>query len=195
MPIGSQLGARAGARLRIAASALGGVAAIAIVVVGCSSVTGGTAQVDPEAAPVYRASVSASIEESSVSSAARESERQASLTTRAVHTVCEDLSTSAVDAVDAVNVYVEAVNNDSADVQVKAGPAVAALNRSADLVSSGMSDALSPDLRGALTEWVDSARAVAGAISGNAPPDEFNAASNRSNTARTNALDRCDAAY
>lgn len=165
-----------------------------MVVVGCSSVTGGTAEVDPTAAPVYRASVSASIAESSASSVTRESERQASLTTRAVHTVCDDLSTSAVDAVNAVNGYVEAVNK-GGDTSAKATPAIDGLNRSADLVSSGLSDALSPDLRAALTEWVDSARALVAAISGHAGPDEFNAASSRSNTARENALNRCDAAY
>ncbi|MHC9297167.1 hypothetical protein ACRCUN_32290 [Mycobacterium sp. LTG2003] len=193
--MGWQFGAGSRAGLKLAASALGGVAVTAMVVVGCTSVTDGTAQVDSEAAPDYRASVSASVEASESSSAVRESERQASLTTKAVHTVCEDLSTSSVDAVDAVNVYIEAVNNNAPDVQAKAGPAVDALNRSADLVSSGISEALSPDLSGALTEWVDAVRAVAAAISGNAGPDVFNAASERSNTARTTALDRCDAAY
>ncbi|WKG01403.1 hypothetical protein [Mycolicibacterium sp. HK-90] len=190
MPVDGQVGAKA----RLAACALGGAAVIAMVVVGCSAVTGGTAQVDSDAAPVYRASVSASIAESSESSAARESERQASLTTRAVHTVCEDLSTSAVDAVDAVNGYVEAVNS-GGNTAAKAGPAIDGLNRSADLVSSGLSDALSPDLHAALTEWIDSARALVTAISGNAGPDQFNAASQRSNAARENALNRCDAAY
>lgn len=167
---------------------------IAMVVVGCTSVTGGTAQGDPSAAPVYRASVKASIEESSLSSVTRESERQASLTTRAVHTVCEDLSTSAVDAVNAVNGYVEAVNN-GGDTVAKAGPAIDGLNRSADLVSSGLSDALSPDLHAALTEWIDSARVLVAAISGHVGPDQFNSASQRSNTARENALTRCDKAY
>lgn len=166
-----------------------------MVVVGCTSVTGGTAQVDREAAPVYRASISASIDVSMSSSVARESERQASLTTKAVHTVCEDLSTSAVDAVDAVNVYIEAVNNNTGDAKAKAGPAIDALNRSAELVSAGLSDALTPDLRGALTEWVDSVKALAATMSADSGPDAFNSASNRSNTARENALDRCDAAY
>lgn len=166
-----------------------------MIIVGCSTVTGGTAQVDPEDAPVYRASVSASIDVSMSSSAARESERQATLTTKAVHTVCEDLSTSAVDAIAAVNAYVEAVNDDARDVQAKAIPAIDALNRSADLVSSGISDALSAELRTALSDWVDSARAVAAAVSSNVGPDEFNTASSRSNTARDNALNRCDAAY
>lgn len=190
MPVDGQFGAKA----RIAARAFGGAAVIAMVVVGCTSVTGGNAQVDSAVAPEYRASVKASIEESSASSVTRESERQASLTTRAVHTVCEDLSTSAVDAVNAVNGYVEAVNN-GGDTAAKAGPAIDGLNRSADLVSSGLSDALSPDLRDALTEWIDSARALVAAISDHVGPDQFNAASNRSNTARENALTRCDKAY
>nr|WP_234792597.1 hypothetical protein [Mycolicibacterium fortuitum] len=190
MPVDRRFGAKA----KIAAGSLGAAAVIAMVVVGCTSVTGGTAQVDSAAAPEYRASVKASIEESSLSSVARESERQASLTTRAVHTVCEDLSTSTVDAVSAVNGYVEAVNS-GGDVQAKAGPAIDGLNRSADLVSSGLSDALSPDLHAALTEWIDSARALVAAISGNAGPGEFNAASQRSNSARENALNRCDKAY
>jgi hypothetical protein len=184
-----------GATRKVAGVALGGTAVIAMVVVGCSSVTGGTAQVDPSAAPEYRASVSASIEASSLTSAARESERQATLTQRAIHTVCEDLSTSSVDAIDAVNAYIQAANDNSPDMAAKAGPAVDALNRSADLVTSGISDTLPADLRGALTEWVDAVRAVSAAISGNAPPDVFNAASDRSNAARTAALDRCDAAY
>ena len=162
-----------------------------MVVVGCTSITGGTAEVDSAAAPEYRASVTASIEESSLSSVARESERQASLTTRAVHTVCEDLSTSVVDA---VNGYVEAVNS-GGDTAAKAGPAIDGLNRSADLVGSGLSDALSPDLRAALTEWIDSARALVTAISGHVGADQFNAASERSNAARENALTRCDKAY
>ena len=69
------------------------------------------------------------------------------------------------------------------------------LNRSADLVGSGLSDALSPDLRAALTEWIDSARALVTAISGHVGADQFNAASERSNAARENALTRCDKAY
>ena len=165
-----------------------------MVVVGCTSITGGTAEVDSAAAPEYRASVTASIEESSLSSVTRESERQASLTTRAVHTVCEDLSTSVVDAGNAGNGYVEAVNN-GGDIAAKAGPAIDGLNRSADLVGSGLSDALSPDLRAALTEWIDSARALVTAISGHVSADQFNAASERSNAARENALTRCDKAY
>jgi hypothetical protein len=191
VPIGWQ----SAAKLRFAALTLGSAAAGAMVVVGCSTVIGGTAQVDTGDAPVYRASVSASIEESLSSSVARESERQQALTTKAVHTVCEDLSTSSVDAFAAVNAFVEAVNQKSPDVPAKIGPAVDALNRSADLVSSGITDVLSPQLHAVLTEWVDAARGVAATLSGNLGQDQFNSAVNRLNTSRDVAVDRCDAEY
>ena len=137
MLIGWLCGAR---RLRIAALVMGSLATLAMVIVGCTSVTDGTAKVDAAEAPVYRASVSASIEESAASSSARESERQESLTTQAIHTSCEALSSSSVDAITAVNDYVRAINENAADVQAKAGPAIDSLNRSADLVARSMSD-------------------------------------------------------
>lgn len=180
---------RAGARI------LGSIAAAAMIIVGCTSVTTGSGQVDREEAPVYRASVSASIEESIAQSSARESKRQESLTTAAIHTSCEDLSSSSVDAINAVNAYVDAVNEDTAEVGVRAGPAVDALNVSANLVSSGISDVLSPELRDALNAWVGAARDVAGAITRDAGPDDFNAAVNRLNDSREVALELCDASY
>jgi len=51
-------------RLRIAALVLGALATGAMVIVGCTSVTQGSAEIDRADAPVYRASVSASIAES-----------------------------------------------------------------------------------------------------------------------------------
>ena len=86
---------------------------VAMIVVGCSTVTEGTPTVNGRDAPAYRTSVSASLAESAASSSARESERQASLTTEAVHTACEALSTSSADAIDAVNAYVEAFNDNA----------------------------------------------------------------------------------
>ncbi|MBO0678359.1 hypothetical protein JRC04_12880 [Mycolicibacterium sp. S2-37] len=166
-----------------------------MVIVGCTSVTRGTAEVDRAAAPEYRASVSASIQESIVQSSARESERQASLTTAAIHTSCEDLSSSSVDAINAVNAYVDAFNENAADVNVRAQPAIDALNISADLVSSGISDVLSPELRSALDAWVRAARDVAGTIARDAGPDEFNEAINRLNDSKEVALELCDASY
>ena len=182
-------------RLRIAALVMGILAATAMIIVGCTSVTSGTPTVDRAEAPVYRASVSASIEESAASSSSRESERQESLTTQAIHSSCEALSSSSVDAITAVNNYVDAFNQNAADAEAKAPPAIDALNHSADQVARSVSDTLTPDLRDALNAWVDAARGLATAIAGNYGPDEFNAAITRLNDTKTTALNLCDAAY
>jgi hypothetical protein len=171
-------------RLRIVALGLGGLAAGAMVIVGCTTITQGAAEIDRADAPVYRASVSASAQESAESSSSRESERQSSLTKQAVHSSCEALSSSSVDAITAVNNYVEAFNKSAADATAKAAPAVDALNHT-----------LAPNLRDALNAWVDAARGLATAIAGNYGPDEFNAAISKLNDTKTTALNLCDAAY
>jgi hypothetical protein len=181
--------------LQIGALVIGISATAAMVVVGCSSVTEGSPRVDTAEAPVYRASVSASLEESAASSSAKESARQSSITKEAIHSSCETLSSSSVDAITAVNAYVDAFNQNAADVPVKAGPAIDALNHSADMVARSISDVLSPELTDALNGWVDAARDVATAIAGNYGPDEFNAAITRLNDTKTTALNLCDALY
>jgi hypothetical protein len=181
--------------LRIAAPVLGGVAALLLVVVGCTSVTDGTARVDAAEAPAVRASMTASVQASAAMSSAQESARQDSLTTAAVHTSCEALSASSVDAINALNDYVGAFNEDTADAQAKAGPAVDSLNHSADLVSGSMSDSLSQELTDAMKAWIDSARAVATAINGNYSADDFNVAINRLNDSKSDVSALCDAAY
>ncbi len=182
-------------RLRIAALVMGILAATAMIIVGCSSVTSGSPTVDRADAPVYRASVSASLEESAASSSTRESERQASLTTQAIHSSCEALSSSSVDAITAVNNYVDAFNKNAADAAAKAPPAIDALNHSGDLVARSLSDSLAANLRDALNAWVDAARGLAAAIGGNYGPDEFNAAITKLNDTKTAALNMCDTAY
>jgi cytoskeletal protein RodZ len=189
------IGWLSGKRLRIAARVIGLLAAIAMIVVGCNSVTSGSPTVDRADAPVYRASVSASSAESAESSSTRESERQASLSTQAIHSSCEALSSSSVDAITAVNNYVDAFNRSATDAATKARPAIDALNHSADLVAGSVSDTLSPKLRDALNAWVDAARGLATAIAGNYGADEFNAAISKLNDTKTTALNLCDAAY
>lgn len=181
--------------LRIGALVVGISAAAAMVVVGCSSVTEGSARVDAAEAPVYRASVSASLAESAASSSARESERQASITKEAIHSSCETLSSTSVEAITAVNAYVDAFNRSAGDVPAKAGPAIDALNHSADMVARSIADPLDPELTDALNGWVGAARDVATAIAGNYGPDEFNAAITALNDTKTTALNLCDAAY
>lgn len=188
-------GGDTGRRLRLVALVFGSIATAAMVIVGCTSVTQGSPEVDRAAAPEYRASVSSSIEESIAQSSTRESKRQASLTTAAIHTACEDLSSSSVDAIDAVNAYVDAFNRNSGDIAAKARPAVDALNVSADLVTTAVSDVLSPELRDALGAWAGAARDVAGAIDREAGPDEFNATVSKLNDSREVALNLCDASY
>lgn len=182
---------------RIGALCAGSVATALLVVVGCTGIVDGTAKVDAGEAPVYRASVSASVEASATTSSSREAERQESLTTAAIHSACETLSTSSVDAIKAVNDYVSTFNNSNTESQVvaKAGPAVDLLNRSADLVSASMTAPLSTELRDALKGWINSARAVATAIAGNGSTGEFNSAVSELNDAKTRALALCDKAY
>ena len=166
-----------------------------MIIVGCTSVTQGSAEIDRADAPMYRASVSASSEESAASSSSRESERQASLTTQAIHSSCEALSSSSVNAITAVNNYVDAFNRNAPDAAAKAPPAIDALNHSADLVARSVSDTLAPDLRDALNAWVDASRGLATAIAGNYGADDFNAAITKLNDTKTTALNLCDAAY
>ena len=182
-------------RVRIAALVVGILAVTAMIIVGCNSVTSGSPTVNRADAPIYRASVSESVVESAESSSSRESERQASLSTQAIHTSCEALSSSSVDAVTAVNNYVDAFNRNADDAATKAPPAIDALNHSADLVARSVSDTLSPDLRDALNAWVDAARGLATAIAGNYGADDFNAAITKLNDTKTAALNLCDAAY
>ncbi|MGD9622029.1 MAG: hypothetical protein AB7G47_12970 [Mycolicibacterium sp.] len=182
-------------RARGAAFVTGSFAVFVMIVVGCTNVTDGGVRAAEGEAPLYRASVSASIEESAASSSARESQRQESLSKEAVQTSCEVMSSSSADAIAAVNAYVDAFNSNPDDVVGTTGPAVDALNLSADLVASSLSDPLAANLRDALNSWVDAARTVATAIAGNYPTAEFNAAITRLNESKTTALDRCDAAY
>jgi hypothetical protein len=181
---------------RAAALVAGVLATMAMVIVGCASVTGGTAVVDTAAAPAYRTSESISLSASAATSSERESKRQVAVTTQAVHHSCDALAASSVDAITAVNAYVGAFNNGgSGAAAAKEGPAIDSLNHTADLVSSSLSPELSPQLHDALTGWADAARGVAGAISGHVSPDDFNSAVGRLNDAKTNALNLCDAAY
>lgn len=181
--------------LRATSVAAGAVAAVAMIVVGCQSITTGSPSLDAADVPLYRASTSSSLAASSSSSAARESQRQEAAVKEAVHTSCEALSSSSVDAIAAVNSYVDAVNQNSVELVARAGPAVDGLNRTADVVAASMTDPLSQELRDALNEWVDSARALSVAIGSDAPMSEFNVSIERVNVSQDLALDLCDALY
>jgi hypothetical protein len=178
----------------IGALFIGGAAAVLIGIVGCTTVVDGSGGVDASDAPAYKASVTTSLAESAASSSAKETERQLSSTTMAVHSACETMSTSSADAVDALNSFVASINT-GADPTVTEGPAGAALNNSADLVATSIDSTLPQAMQDAFNAYSDAARSAATALLGHLPPAEFNAAANQLNDTRANALNLCDAAY
>jgi hypothetical protein len=175
-----------------AARAAGCVAAVLIAVVGCTTVTDGSPGADVAIAPAYRASVSASVSESSVTSSVRESRHQQSLTTQAVFQVCKAFAESSKEAVDKVNDYVAATNQ-GRDTSVAEQPAIDALTHSAETVAGDIKGPVSQQLREALNAYNDAARDVAGAIRAHAGIDQFNQRVNQLNDTKTTAVKLCRA--
>lgn len=185
-------GERVAAHARIGALAAGVAAAIAMGVVGCTSIVGGAPVADTSEAPAYRSSVSASVSASEVTSSSRESQRQQSLTTQVVRGACGRFASSSTDAVDVVNKYVEAFNS-GADLAGPAGAAVNALNHSADETAGAIKEQLSDELRDTFNTYVDAARGVASAISGKAPVSVYNTRKDQLNSVREKGLQLCKA--
>jgi hypothetical protein len=184
----------AGAAPKRAALALGCVAAVVMGIVGCTTVTNGTATPDTKVAPAYRQSMSASVSASSATSRIQESKRQQSLTTKAVRTSCDTLATTSSTAIDKVNEFVGAFNA-GRNTGPTEGPAIDALNDSASTVANSFNDALSTQLRDAFNAYIDAARAVANAIGSHAPTGEFNRRVNQLNDSKTKALKLCLASF
>ncbi|WP_261860029.1 hypothetical protein [Mycobacterium marinum] len=187
-------GAFSGSRARRGAQALGCIAVLLIGIVGCTSVTDGTATPDTKVAPAYRSSVSLSISASAATSSVGESQRQQSLTTKAIRTSCETLATTSKEAIDKVNEFVGAFNAGRSTGPAE-GPAIEALNNSASSVSSALNEALSPEMRDAFNAYTDAARSVANAIGTHAPTGEFNRRVDQLNDTKTKALKLCMASY
>lgn len=102
--------------------ALGCIATALMGIVGCTTVTNGTATPDTKVAPAYRQSVSSSVSASIATSSVRESQRQQSLTTKAVRSSCDSLATTSKEAIDKVNAYVGAFNGAAAPGRSRARP-------------------------------------------------------------------------
>jgi hypothetical protein len=184
----------AGEAAKRGAFALGCIAAVVMGIVGCSTVTNGTATPDTKVAPAYRQSVSASVSASSATSSIHESQRQQSLTTRAVRSSCDTLATTSSAAIDKVNAFVGAFNAGRSTGPTE-GPAIDALNDSASTVANSFSDALSTQIKDAFNAYIDAARAVANAIGTHAPTGEFNNRVNQLNDTKTKALKLCLASF
>ncbi len=181
-----------GRRIRVGARVSGAVAAIVMGVVGCQSIVEGTPQANETEAPAYRSMVSSSVSASLVTSSSRESQRQQSLTTQAIKGSCGKFASSSSDAVETVNKYVEAFNS-GGDVAGTAGPAVEALNHSADETTAAINDKLSTEMRNAFTAYAEAARSVAEAISTKAPTAVYNSRKDQLNTAREKGMQLCRA--
>ena len=96
---------------------LAGSAATALLAVaGCTTVTGGRGPSTRPTRPPTGRPCRCRCRSRRQSSSARESQRQASLTTQAMHDTCETLSTTSADAIDLVNAYVDAFNEGGTNV-------------------------------------------------------------------------------
>jgi hypothetical protein len=163
-------------------------------VAACTSVTDGAATPNASLAPAYRSSVSLSISASVATSSVRESQRQQSLTTKAIRTSCDSLAATSKDAIDKVNAFVALFNAGRSTAPAE-GPAIDALNNSASTVSSSINDAISQQLRDSFNAYTDASRAVANAIGTHAPTGEFNKRVDQLNDTKTKALKLCLAAF
>lgn len=183
-------GRHAGEIPKRGALVLGCVAALAAAIVGCTKIADGAGAADTAVAPAYRTSVSMSISASSVTSQVRESQRQQSVTTRAMRTSCEVMATTSEEAIDKVNDFVAAYNAERSTGPTE-GPAIEALNDSADSVENSYGDALPASMRDAFNAYTAAAREVAKAIGTHASTGEFNRRVDNLNDTKSEALTLC----
>ncbi|HEY7053321.1 MAG TPA: hypothetical protein VH496_14480 [Mycobacterium sp.] len=172
-----------------------GLAASAVMV-GCTISTGGTPTADTGDARSYRSWAADSSSQSAASARERESTLQESLTAEAVADACNMLSSTSVDAVTAINAYVNAATSgNDTDVAGKAQAAVETLNHAADSVSTTLGTELLPQMADSFRAWVEAARGVAKAIGERYAQPEFNAEVDKFNRANDNALDTCGGSH
>jgi hypothetical protein len=168
------------------------IATASMVVIGCTNVISGTSTLDTNDARNYRTWVTNSLSQSAASASERESSSRESMTAEAVANACEVLSGRSVDAVTAINAYVNAVGGrNEPEIAAKAQTAVDTLNRGADAVAATLNSTLLPAVRDAFTAWVDATRAVAKAVAERYGQQEFNAEVDKFNQANDNALNTC----
>jgi hypothetical protein len=190
------LGVGAVRQWRVAALAAGLTAAALMVVVGCTSVTSGAPVADPDDAQSYRSWVTDSLSQSAASVSERESTRRESATAEAVANACEVLSSTSVDAVTAINAYVNAAGKGNpADVAARAQAAVESLNRGVDVITTSLTTPLLPQMAEAFRAWVDATKAVSTAIGERYGQREFNAVVDKFNQANDAALDTCGGSH
>ena len=86
-----------------------------------------------------------------------------------MHNTCETLATTSLTRSMRSIPYVNAFNREGGDIATTEGPAVDALEQSADAVESSVEDIVPEDLKDAFAAWVDNAHTTADAITSHAP--------------------------
>ncbi len=166
--------------------------ATGLLVAGCGN------RVDGTAAP-NAAEVSAYKTEAAASSAAATSSRKAAAEAKAIADNCNQFPGITGVGVSKYNEFVDAHDSNAPDYVPKRDAAAGVLEDAANQVETGVNQAagaLPGDLAGKFTEYVNAARALAGATRGmtyTAPVGALNDASKRVNDARNAVRDSCPA--
>ncbi|MFC8530710.1 hypothetical protein [Nocardia sp. NPDC057227] len=161
-----------------------------LLVAGCANRVEGTAAAN-------EAEVSAYKTEAAASSAAATSSRKAAAEAKAVADNCGQFPGITGVGVSRYNEFVDAHDSNAPDYVPKRDGAAATLEDAAIKVETGVNQAagaLPGDLAGKLTEYVNAARALAGAtraMTYTAPVGGLNDASKRVNDARNAVKDSC----
>lgn len=108
---------------------------------------------------------------------------------------CRVMASSSLDAVTAINAYVDTFNGTGEEQAHLADVAVGALDASARRVERTFGPVLPAHLRDALKGYTHAARELSGVISRRGAEEEFNAAVERLNSTKDTALDQCDAPH
>jgi hypothetical protein len=105
---------------------------------------------------------------------------------------CLAMTNSSLDAVTAINAYVDAFNTTREEAHL-ADAAVGGLDASIRRVELTFGPVLPQRLHDALKAYTKAARELAGVISRRGAEEEFNTAIDRLNSTKATALDQCDA--
>ena len=106
---------------------------------------------------------------------------------------CLAMTNSSLDAVTAINAYVDAFNTTREEEAHLADAAAGGLDASVRRVELTFGPVLPQRLRDALKAYTKAARELSGVISRRGAEEEFNTAIDRLNSTKATALDQCDA--
>lgn len=103
---------------------------------------------------------------------------------------CAALVTTSKNAIDKTNEFVQAFNSGRGTGPTE-GPAIDALNDSANTVANSFNDAMSQQIKDAFNAYIDAAHAVANAIGTHASTSEFNKRVDQLNDTKKKAIQLC----